>query len=124
MDIRGDILRLQEEAKGLRRDMANIREMFHMLMNDTNSLTKIRYTTVKAQILEDRFAALCNQYDVSMEEIRSRRRPKELVEKRAMIAKHLRSLDYSFNMIGAVMNKDHTSVMHLVNNIDVLKVVN
>lgn len=45
--------------------------------------------------------------------ILSKRRDRELVDRRQIIAKRLRSEGYSYPLIAKVMNRDHSSIMHL-----------
>lgn len=43
-------------------------------------------------------------------------RRRDLVEMKRDVAKYLRSLGYSYPVIGLVMDKHHTTIMHMVND--------
>lgn len=58
---------------------------------------------------------LCHTYGYNIDVIKSRRKPAYLVEKRAIVAQRLREQGFSLSVIGIVMNRDHTSILHLVN---------
>jgi chromosomal replication initiation ATPase DnaA len=57
---------------------------------------------------------LCAKYDVEKCLIQSSRRGKELVNKRILIAKELRTDGRSFPEIGRMMHRHHTSIMNLL----------
>jgi len=71
------------------------------------------YDDVYEMIVID-FQEALKKYNISIEKIRSRRREKILVDLRQRIASDLKAKGYSFPMIGDVMNRHHTSVIHLV----------
>ena len=62
------------------------------------------------------FKALCKQMDVTMADMESAHRDQALVENRAMIAKAMRKKGHSYPVIGHAMNRDHTSIIYLVND--------
>lgn len=49
-----------------------------------------------------------------LSDIKSRRRGTLLVDERQRIAKYLYAHGYTYSVIGLAMNRDHTSIMHLV----------
>jgi chromosomal replication initiation ATPase DnaA len=49
-------------------------------------------------------------------EILSRRRQRNIVDDRQRVAKFLYERGFSYPEIGKMMNRDHTSIMHLVKN--------
>lgn len=51
---------------------------------------------------------------IDPELIKSPCREKYLVDKRKKIAKLLREIGYSYPQIGKMMNRDHSSIIHLV----------
>lgn len=59
------------------------------------------------------FEELCAETGFSKNNILSRRRNRELVDARQLIAAKLHGYGLSFGAIGRVMNRDHTSIMHL-----------
>jgi hypothetical protein len=59
-------------------------------------------------------AAVSKAFEVSVEAIRGDRRFTELVKARHAVAVILRSLKWSFPNIGAVMRRDHTSIVHTI----------
>lgn len=59
------------------------------------------------------FEKLCEHFKFNPEELKSHDRHKELVDKRQKIAKLLRVMGLSYPQIGSMMNRDHSSIMHL-----------
>lgn len=49
------------------------------------------------------------------QDILSRRRQKDLVDARQVIAKELRAKGYSYPQIGKAMNRDHSGIIRLIN---------
>jgi len=62
----------------------------------------------------ERFDELVSEGPHSRIHILSRRRYAPLVRERSRIAKILRAEGYSYPVIGEVMIRDHTSIMHLI----------
>jgi hypothetical protein len=62
------------------------------------------------------FRKTCNKLGVRTDIIRSHRRDAETVENRAMVAKEMRKIGYSYSLIGHAMNRDHTSVIYLADD--------
>ena len=60
---------------------------------------------------------LCRKYRRPVTEILSRRRGSDLVNDRASIAKELSAEGLTYPQIGAIMNRCHTSIMHLVDDV-------
>lgn len=56
----------------------------------------------------------CVKYEVDKCILLSKRRTADLVEKRKLIAKDLRELGLSYPAIGKLLNRHHTTVMHLL----------
>ncbi len=63
--------------------------------------------------IQEEFKKLCSEFCFSETQILSHRRDSKSVDARQKIAKALRLLGFSYPSIGAVMNRDHTSIMHL-----------
>ena len=61
------------------------------------------------------FETICKSYKWDINEILSPRRQELLVEKRKIIAGILRKKGYSFPKIGYAMNRDHSSIINLLN---------
>lgn len=61
------------------------------------------------------FSTICNAMKFDKNEILSTRRQAGLVEKRRVVAKALKAKGYSYPKIGHAMNRDHTSIMNLIN---------
>jgi len=59
------------------------------------------------------FMKLVGPSKLKLRVLRSKRRDKIIVDERQRIAKALRVKGYSYPEIGHVMNRDHTSIMHL-----------
>lgn len=62
------------------------------------------------------FEAFCKQSHFKINEILSRRMERYVVDQRRAVAKKLRDKGYSYPQIGKVMNKDHTSIMYMVDD--------
>lgn len=56
----------------------------------------------------------CGKYNVYKDVLLSKRRDKVLVDIRQKIAKDLREKGYSYSDIGRILNRDHSSIMHLI----------
>lgn len=67
-------------------------------------------------MIEQDFEALCKQNHCKINEILSRRMERYVVDQRRVVAKKLRDKGYSYPQIGKVMNKDHTSIMYMVDD--------
>lgn len=76
-----------------------------------NAFEKKRQQRIECQ---KHFFDYCKQKNYKPHLIVNRGRRKDLVAKKREIAKYLRSLNYSYPVIGLVMDKDHTSIMHMV----------
>ena len=57
---------------------------------------------------------MCHELGVSVWRVRSRSRDRKLVMVRRDIAHRLREAGHSFPAIGKALNRDHTSIMHLL----------
>jgi hypothetical protein len=73
---------------------------------------------MKALVVEasKKMEEYANAIGASVVDVTSARRDAGTVSQRALIIKHLRSQGYTLNVIGAVLNRDHTSIMHLAND--------
>lgn len=60
------------------------------------------------------FSRLCAEHDISMALSRSQDKCRDLVTVRREIAVALLALGHNYTAIGAVMDRDHTSIMYLV----------
>lgn len=58
---------------------------------------------------------LCAEWNFNVDKILSRWRIRELTLQRRVIAKALHDLGHSYVSIGAVMNRDHSSIMYMCN---------
>lgn len=63
-------------------------------------------------------AHLCSDLDVTPDEVLSHRRLPRLVKARARIIHRLHQLGYSSTQIGQRVNRDHTSVLYMLNHYD------
>lgn len=70
-------------------------------------------TTVK-EIIDETIARVCVEYGVSREDLESPNREFYVVEARAEAAIRLRQLGLTFPKIGTLLNRDHTTIIHLV----------
>ena len=61
------------------------------------------------------FLEMCEKSWCSVEDIKSHRRDADLVDERQAIVEGLRGKGYTLTEIAGVMNRDHTSIMHLLN---------
>ncbi len=59
-------------------------------------------------------AYLCKEYGFDINLVKCRRRDRSLVDSRVVIALKMRGAGYSYPIIGMAMDRDHTSIMHLV----------
>jgi chromosomal replication initiation ATPase DnaA len=59
---------------------------------------------------------VCSELDVSISDVRSKSRKAELVEARHEIATRAKVHRYTREQIGDVLNRDHSSVTHLIND--------
>ena len=57
---------------------------------------------------------LCAKYDIFKDELLSKRRDKRIVDIRQKIAIELFETGYSYSAIGRMLNRDHSSIMHLI----------
>ena len=60
---------------------------------------------------------VCERFGITVAELKSDNRRKDLVMARAIVSKILRERDplkYSFSALGRAFNRDHTSIMHQV----------
>lgn len=57
---------------------------------------------------------LCGEYDVQKDDLLSTKRDARLVDIRRAIALDLRVDGWSYSRIGRLLNRHHTSIMHLV----------
>jgi len=64
----------------------------------------------------DDFNVLAKMSFVRKSALLGRRREAPLVDERQRLAKLMRGLGYSYPAIGKAMNRDHTSIIHLVKN--------
>ena len=94
-----------------------LKTYFDMMLGGNLTSYKIRAREGIAQV-EKVVKATSKVTGVSVNEIMSNRRQKELVQARhiAMFLAH-ETTTLSYVQIGAVMNKDHTSVIYAVNKI-------
>lgn len=76
-----------------------------------NPFEKKRQQRIECQ---KHFFDYCKQKNYKHHLIVNRGKRKDLIAKKREVAKYLRSLGYSYPVIGLVMDKDHTSIMHMV----------
>ena len=63
---------------------------------------------------DELLAHYCGKYDVYKDELLSRRCDERLVEIRRKIAAELKAQGWSFPQIGKLLNRCHSSIMHLL----------
>lgn len=68
----------------------------------------------KTDITED-YQTICKAWSFDAERLKTRWRIRELTIQRRIVAKALHDLGHSYTSIGAVMNRDHSSVMYMCN---------
>ena len=61
------------------------------------------------------FEQYCERNAYCVEDIRSDCRTRSLARKRKKCAEYLRGKGFSFPVIGSAMNRDHTSIIYLLN---------
>lgn len=59
---------------------------------------------------------LCEQVGFTPSEITGSSRVRELVDARQFIAGYYRDCGFSFPQIGEMLNRNHTSICHLINH--------
>ena len=74
----------------------------------SNSLQNIQANSLMAWCLK-----VCTTYEVKLDEFKSKRRYKNLVQARTDFCHAVyKNTDYNFSAIGRFMNKDHSTVLH------------
>lgn len=74
----------------------------------------------KAQLSPEKILSIvCDYYNLSMDEIRSSKKKKEILLARQISIYLCRTLipDLSFKQLGKIMNKDHTSILYSINKV-------
>jgi len=65
-------------------------------------------------VFEDVIEEACQRYNITWEELRSRRKPRRLARAREDIAVALRARGWSFPLIGKLLRKDHSTIVLMV----------
>ena len=70
-------------------------------------------------IAEHIISSVCNTFQITKEELRSKKRDKHLVDARQTCAFALRKLDCTYQFIGNAINREsHTTIIHILKKRD------
>lgn len=103
------IEKLEIENKIIRKEMEVFQEEIFILKG------KNAEREIKTQKARSVLEHLCKMYGFSVNKIVGLGRQRELVNERFIIANELHDMGYSNALIGRLMNRDHTSIAHLLN---------
>lgn len=75
----------------------------------------LTYSTIVVRDLNNPLREIASKRGLKLEHVLAKGRSERLVACRAVMAHHLRGRGLSFPRIGQMLNRDHTSILHLVN---------
>lgn len=75
----------------------------------------LTYSTIVVRDLNNPLREIANRRGLKLEHVLAKGRSERLVACRAVMAHHLRNRGLSFPRIGQMLNRDHTSILHLIN---------
>lgn len=79
-------------------------------------ILKNQLTYFREKALDELFVKFVGRTEFNGHEISGRRRERQLCAARYYVAKNLHDSGFSYPKIGKVINRDHSSVMYLINN--------
>lgn len=74
----------------------------------------LTYSTIVVRDLNNPLREIANKRGLKLEHVLAKGRSERLVACRAVMAHHLRNRGLSFPRIGQMLNRDHTSILHLI----------
>ncbi len=64
---------------------------------------------------EQIIAAVCASYEITVDELRSPRRSRNLIEARRACISRLKDMDLNPSQIGRLLNRDHSAIIYHLN---------
>lgn len=105
-----------ERIEKLENENANLKRQVYRLHKTVDKLSdSITKLALNIKLTEGDFEAICAQVGTTPQEIRGPRRDVVIVNKRYLVAKELYERNQSYTETAKTMNRDHTTIIHLLN---------
>ena len=99
----------------------SIKKNFKLKIKDSKAEKKRQKKTLKTKMLNDILEFVCSKFDISPNVIKSRSRIRPVAECRMIFYKLVRDLyedKFSLSELGEFTNRDHTTVLYGIRNVE------